>query len=528
MQDYEISVLIPARNEIFLRNTVEDILKHKEAKTQIIVGLDGKWSNPPIKDHPDVVIVHVSESIGQRAMTNQLARLSKAKYLLKCDAHCSFDQGFDRILLADMQDDWTVVPIMRNLWAFDWKCNKCGRQTYQGPTPTKCEKCDNTTKFERVMYWIGKKSPQSTAYCFDATPHFQYASELKKRPGYENGIIVGYDLSIIPEFLTPALFEKFMALPISGPQPSFITGIISLFANFANSHHFTSSSNSFSKGKNMTMNTAGFSSVDGSRSIGATKIFEVGNELEMRRVATTPILAEVINDRNIPSSSSGDFFNEPSIDKTMNQFSIPEIGQVSISKSIKFPLPIPTSGDIINSDIIKKINDKIGGEFVYNEKVDSFHNGSVALKPIYNKTLTETMSLQGSCFMMTREKYMKFAKDRDELGSWGNEGLEIACRTWLSGGKCMVNHKTWYAHMFRTQGLDFGFPYPQPGREVAKTKDRVKELIWNMKLPDQIYPVSWLVKRFTPSIWSKEDLDKLLAFESSLPSTKAESLSKSL
>lgn len=49
-------------------------------------------------------------------------------------------------------------------------------------------------------------------------------------------------------------------------------------------------------------------------------------------------------------------------------------------------------------------------------------------------------------------------------GSWGNQGIEVACKTWLSGGRVLVNHNTWYAHMFRTQGAEFGFPYPQSGR----------------------------------------------------------------
>ena len=71
---------------MFLRQTVEDVLKNKRGKTQIIIGLDGQWADPPIVDHPDVVIVHYSESIGQRAMTNQCVQLSRAKFIIKMDA----------------------------------------------------------------------------------------------------------------------------------------------------------------------------------------------------------------------------------------------------------------------------------------------------------------------------------------------------------------------------------------------------------------------------------------------------------
>ncbi|KKT81560.1 MAG: hypothetical protein UW80_C0049G0008, partial [Microgenomates group bacterium GW2011_GWC1_44_9] len=70
--NYDLSILIPSRNEMFLSRTIEDILANIEANTEIIVGLDGLWAEPPIKDNPRVTIFHVSEPIGQRAMTNQL------------------------------------------------------------------------------------------------------------------------------------------------------------------------------------------------------------------------------------------------------------------------------------------------------------------------------------------------------------------------------------------------------------------------------------------------------------------------
>lgn len=130
---------------------------------------------------------------------------------------------------------------------------------------------------------------------------------------------------------------------------------------------------------------------------------------------------------------------------------------------------------------------------------------------------TETMSLQGSFFMCTREKYWELELGElknNQLGSWGNQGLQIACSAWLSGNSVLINHNTWYAHMFRTQGSDFSFPYPQHGREVQKTKNKIKELFWQCKHPKQIYPVSWLVKKFYPvKGWTDEDLNRLIKYE---------------
>ena len=64
--------------------------------------------------------------------------------------------------------------------------------------------------------------------------------------------------------------------------------------------------------------------------------------------------------------------------------------------------------------------------------------------------------------------------------------------------------------MFRTQGGDFGFPYQQSGREVQKTKDKVKDLFWNNKYDKAIYPLSWLVEKFWPvPNWTQNDLNQL-------------------
>lgn len=125
--------------------------------------------------------------------------------------------------------------------------------------------------------------------------------------------------------------------------------------------------------------------------------------------------------------------------------------------------------------------------------------------------LTETMSLQGSCFMLTREKYWELDICDEALGSWGSQGIEVAVKTWLSGGKVIVNHKTWYAHMFRTKAQNgFGFPYPLSGRQVDNAKSKVRDLFFNNKWDKAIYPLSWLLKKFSPVPgWTKEDLDKL-------------------
>lgn len=305
----DLTILIPARNEMFLAKTIEDILQNIEGNTEVIAVLDGAWADPSIPQNERVTVIYHNQSTGQRAATNEAARLSKAKYLMKCDAHCSFDKGFDIKMMKEMHDDWTMAPLMRNLHAFDWVCPD-GHRRYQGPSGP-CLECGKETT--RDILWRAKESPKSVSYCFDSTPHFQYFGEYAKRP----------------------------------------------------------------EGK----------------------------------------------------------------------------------------------GDI-----------------------------------------TETMSLQGSCWMLTRDKYWELNVCDEAFGGWGSQGIEVAVKTWLSGGRVMVNKKTWYAHMFRTQGGDFGFPYPISGKDQEKAKTYARDLFFNNNWPKQVRPLSWLVEKFWPvKGWTEEDLKKLKA-----------------
>ncbi len=175
-----LSVIIPGRNEEFMAHTVADVLSHSSESTEVIAIADGAWADPPLQDHPRLQVIHFTESVGQRAATNAGARLSRAKYIMKLDAHCSTDDGFDVKMLAKMQPDWTMIPMMHRLEAFNWMC-ECGERTYQGAKPTKCEECGGTD-FTMYMVWQPRVQYEPTvSWRFDSTLHFQYWRKHRKR-----------------------------------------------------------------------------------------------------------------------------------------------------------------------------------------------------------------------------------------------------------------------------------------------------------------------------------------------------------
>lgn len=293
---YDLSVLITARCEEFLARTVEDVLNKRRGKTEVIVVLDGSWSVPPIKDHEDVTIIYHPESIGQRAGINEAGRLSKAKFIMKLDAHCIVDEGFDVKLMENCEYNWTVIPAMYNLHAFDWVC-KCGERIYQCPTPKECKKCKG--EMRREIIWKIRKHKRTEFMRFDSTLHFQYHGRRRKHPDAQ--------------------------------------------------------------------------------------------------------------------------------------------------------------GDI-----------------------------------------ADTMGFIGACWFMHRKRWNYIEGLDEKHGSWGQVGVEIACKTWLSGGRVVVNKLTWFSHLFRTQGGDFGFPYPQSGRQVVRARELSRDTWYHNKWHKQVRPLSWLVDKFYP------------------------------
>jgi glycosyltransferase involved in cell wall biosynthesis len=299
----DLSILIPARNELYLQNTLTDILAHIEGDTEIIVVLDGYWPYESIADDPRITIIHHSASVGQRRAVNEAAALSRAKYIMKVDAHCSFDQGFDKKLIADFPGpECTVVPRMYNLHVFDWVCKSCNGRTYQGPTPKQC-KCGGID-FEREMKWQPRWHRRTDFAYFDKDMVFQYWIAYSFR-----------------------------------------------------------------------------------------------------------------------------------------------------------------------------------------------HEGIPAI--------SDVMTCVGACWMMERRRYIELDGLDEGHGSWGQMGTEIACKSWLSGGRMVVNKKTWFSHLFRTQGGDFSWPYPIGSSQIDHAREHSRNLWLGDNWPKATRKLSWLIEKFAPvPTWS--------------------------
>lgn len=124
-----VSIIIPARNEKFLQKTIDCLIEKARGDYEILVGLDGYWPIPNIKDHPKVTLYHVSKAIGMRRMINSLVRISKGDFIMKIDAHCNISKGFDKKLSSVCKDNMICIPRQFSLHAETWLPNKKKRFT---------------------------------------------------------------------------------------------------------------------------------------------------------------------------------------------------------------------------------------------------------------------------------------------------------------------------------------------------------------------------------------------------------------
>lgn len=113
-----------------------------------------------------------------------------------------------------------------------------------------------------------------------------------------------------------------------------------------------------------------------------------------------------------------------------------------------------------------------------------------------NQLITETMCLQGSCWMTEKQNYYDWELGDESIGSWGGQGTELGIKAWYNNGKCVTNKNCYYAHLFRESELDF--PYTRDKAQIKKTTDEVVKRFKNKR-------IAGLIKKYNfPADWSEE------------------------
>lgn len=131
-----------------------------------------------------------------------------------------------------------------------------------------------------------------------------------------------------------------------------------------------------------------------------------------------------------------------------------------------------------------------------------------------DRLVDETMTLQGSCWFMPREYFQRRIGQMDETGygTFIGEAQELGLKTWLGGGKVMVNKQAWYAHLWKGEAYRekflafFGQHYTRLGISEFRAGNKYSVEYWfNNLWPERKHNLSWLIERFWPvPSWPEE------------------------
>lgn len=116
-------------------------------------------------------------------------------------------------------------------------------------------------------------------------------------------------------------------------------------------------------------------------------------------------------------------------------------------------------------------------------------------RPVAQISIDDVMCCQGNCWFQTKDRFLKLGGLDEKHGQYGQLGVEVSCKAWLSGGKLVVNKNTWFAHWFREVG---GFPYKITGYDIEMAKRYSRDLWLNNKWPLASRRLGWLVDKFSP------------------------------
>ena len=117
-----VSVVIPSRNEIYLRKTILDLLSKATQEIEVIAVLEGYW--PPLEEIVSDLRVHYvyfPKPRGMRQAINAGVVVAKGEFILKSDGHCLFSKGYDEALKADCKETWVAVPTRKRLDPEKWE-----------------------------------------------------------------------------------------------------------------------------------------------------------------------------------------------------------------------------------------------------------------------------------------------------------------------------------------------------------------------------------------------------------------------
>lgn len=115
----------------------------------------------------------------------------------------------------------------------------------------------------------------------------------------------------------------------------------------------------------------------------------------------------------------------------------------------------------------------------------------------WDKKIDEIITFQGSMWFMHKTHFNKMGLMQIEgYTGWGEEAEEVSFKTWLSGGRVIVNKNTYYAHLHKGNKYGRGYFLSKSANNACY---RYAYDFWmNNRLKNRVHDFSWLIDKFMP------------------------------
>lgn len=153
--------------------------------------------------------------------------------------------------------------------------------------------------------------------------------------------------------------------------------------------------------------------------------------------------------------------------------------------------------------------DYMAVEYPYNrpfDKTQGLHGAEWKRPERAEIMIDDTPTMQGSCYFMSRKHWDAVIGELDstDYGPFTMEAQEVGLKTWFSGGRVVVNKKTWYAHWHKgAKGKGYAFTNEQYRRhQESMERGRLYAIeYWlNYKDPHTLYDWDWFVRDKFPKM----------------------------
>jgi len=114
-----------------------------------------------------------------------------------------------------------------------------------------------------------------------------------------------------------------------------------------------------------------------------------------------------------------------------------------------------------------------------------------------DRKIDEIMAIHGSCYFMPAQHFVDIGGLEEVVfKSLYQEPQEIVLKTWLTGGRVVVNKNAWYAHMHKNTDEERGYTLDL---NLMRETERFGTAIWmGNKWSGATRPIKWVVEHFWP------------------------------